>query len=74
MQPGRHTLGTPTWASGPRARFDEAVQVVPLDLVEPQYSRQRVEHLRRRMRVAAAFEAQVVVGADAREHRDLLAS
>jgi hypothetical protein len=35
---------------------------------------QRIDHLGRRMRVAPLLESQVVVGADARQHRQLLAA
>ncbi len=43
-------------------------------LVEPQDPGQRFDHLRRGVAVAALLQAQVVVGADARERRDLLAA
>ncbi|GAA1658851.1 hypothetical protein GCM10009733_065670 [Nonomuraea maheshkhaliensis] len=43
-------------------------------LVEPQNPGQRFEHLRRGVAVAALLQAQVVVGADARERSDLLAA
>jgi hypothetical protein len=72
MQRGRHALGSPASASPSQVGFHEAVHVVPLDLIEPQHARQRVEYQGRGMRVAAAFEAEVVVGADSREHRNLL--
>jgi len=40
--------------------------------VEPQRTRQRIEHLRRRVLVAALLEPQVVVRADAGQQCDLL--
>ncbi len=42
--------------------------------IEPEHAGQRLEHLRRRVAVAALLEPQVVVGADAGEGRDLLAA
>ena len=42
-------------------------------VVEPQRPRERVDHLGRGVVIAALFQAQVVVRADAGEHRQLLA-
>jgi hypothetical protein len=43
-------------------------------IVELQNARDRLEHLNGRVAIAAPLQPQVVVGADAGEHGDLLAS
>jgi hypothetical protein len=48
--------------------------VVEVVVVELQYSRDGLEDLHGRVPVATPLEPQVVVGADAREQRDLFAS
>jgi hypothetical protein len=48
--------------------------VIGFHVVELEHASEGVEHLRRRIAVAPPLEAQVVVGADAREQRDLFAS
>ena len=52
----------------------QAQQVLRGGRVEPEHAGQRLQHLRRRVAVAALLQPQVVVGADARERRDLLAA
>lgn len=42
-------------------------------VIELQHPGERLEHLRRRISVASTLQAEVVVGADPGEHRDLLA-
>jgi hypothetical protein len=56
-----------------RLRGTERVQVGGGVLVEPEGPGQRVQHLRRRAAVAALLEPGVVLGADSREHGQLVA-
>src|SRR5262249_49880676 len=56
-----------------RGRADERVQVLALDVVEPERAGERVEHRRRGGQVAALLEADGVVDAHACERGDLLA-
>jgi len=42
--------------------------------IEPEHAGECLQHLRRRVAVAALLEPQVVIGADAGEGRDLLAA
>jgi len=55
-----------------RARRAEAQQVLALDIVQLEHPREGLQDLNRRMHVATPFEPEVVVRADAGEHRDLL--
>jgi len=55
-------------------RAGESVQVRGGVGVQLQHRGQRVEHLRGRMVVAALFQPQVIVAADAREQRQFLAA
>ena len=72
-EPIGHPFGGPGAALGcVRARRDHGEQVLLLGVVELEHSRQRTEHLGGRMPVLPAFEAHVVVGAEPREHRQLL--
>ena len=43
-------------------------------VVEPQGAGDRVQHLRGRMMITPLFEPRVVLRADAREHRELVAT
>ena len=61
-------------AAGSLAVAAEAKQVLRFHLVETEDANQRFEHLNGRVAVASSLEPEVVVGADAREQRDLLAS
>jgi hypothetical protein len=71
-QPGTDALGWQRpWAGA--AWFGDAEQVGALQVVEPQGTGDRVEDRGRDVEVASAFQADVVVDADARELSDLLA-
>ena len=55
-----------------RGRLSEPMEMGGGVLVELQCPRERVDHMRRRVMVAALLQPQVVVRADAGEHRQLL--
>jgi hypothetical protein len=66
---GARPLRRPACAGRPR----QADQVRGGVGVQPQHPGDGLQHLQRRIAVPALLQAQVVVGADAGEHRDLLA-
>jgi hypothetical protein len=70
---GRDRYGLAGQSSAGR-RVGESVQVLGGVGVELQHRGQRVQHLRGRMVVAALFQSQVVVAADAREQCQFLAA
>ena len=67
-------LPPPCAPAAGRRRLRQPVQVGGGVLVEGQPAGQRVEDLRRGVALPALFQAHVVVGADAGQHRDLLAA
>jgi hypothetical protein len=63
----------PGAAPAPARRLgDQCQQVLEVLVVELQHPGDRLEHLDGGVAITTAFQAQVVVGADAGEHRDLL--
>lgn len=72
LQPRGDALGTRAPPRPRRVRGGERDEVVGLDIVQSQHAREGLEHLPGRVVVAPPLEPEIVVGADAREHRHLL--
>ena len=73
LHPGAHALGR-GGAADPRARLDQAVQVLSLGLVEMQGAGDGVQDAFRGVDVASLLQAHVVVGADPGQLGELLAA
>ena len=68
----RHDLSSASFGCGARSLLSDANEVVGCRIVELQHLGQRLEYLHGGVSVPPMLKAQVVVGTDTREQRDLL--